>query len=92
MVADVPGNPVDFEITWGEVHDAKTAGCIIDIVGAVENFTADKGFDSESIRDSARQAGINPVIPRKSNSKKPNSEFDPHLCKLIAPLGRKLVR
>jgi transposase len=50
--------------------------------GAAENFIADKGYDSEVIREQARAAGMNPVIPRKSNSKKPNPEFDIHLYKL----------
>lgn len=82
MAADAHGNPIDFEITGGEVHDAKAAPCLIDKIGVVENFIADKGYDSETIRDQARKTGANPIIPRKSNSKKPNPEFDSHLYKL----------
>ena len=42
----------------------------------------DKGYDSEKIRDQARASKMNPVIPRRSNSKKPNPEFDSHLYKM----------
>jgi len=43
---------------------------------------ADKGYDPEAIHEQIRQAGAVPVIPRKSNSKQPNPEFDSHLYKL----------
>lgn len=82
MAADAHGRPIDFEITGGEVHDAKVAGKLIEKLGEAENFIADKGYDSQPIRDQLKQAGIKPVIPRKSNSKKPNPEFDLHLYKL----------
>ncbi|MCK9503776.1 MAG: IS5 family transposase [Porticoccaceae bacterium] len=83
VAADAHGNPIDFEVTGGEVHDAKVANQLIAKVGAADHFVADKGYyDAESIRESARAAGMNPVIPRKSNSKKPNPEFDSHLYKL----------
>lgn len=82
LAADAHGNPIDFEVTGGEVHDSKVATEIIEKIGEAENFIADKGYDSEAIRDRARAAGMNPVIPRKSNSTKPNPEFDEHLYKL----------
>lgn len=82
MACDAHGNPIDFEITGGEVHDAKAAPEVIRKVDKAENFIADKGYDSEEIRAQARSKGMNPVIPRKSNSKKPNPEFDSHLYKM----------
>jgi transposase len=82
ITADAHGNPIDFEITGGEVHDSKVANRLIQKVGEAENFIADKGYDSDAIRDQARTAGMNPVIPRKSNSKRPNPEFDAYLYKL----------
>jgi transposase len=82
MAADAHGNPIDFEVTGGEVHDAKAAPQILAKVKEAENFIADKGYDSEAIREEARQRGMNPVIPRKSNSQKPNPEFDSELYKL----------
>jgi transposase len=82
MAADAHGNPIDFEITGGEVHDAKAAERVIKKIGVAEHFIADKGYDSEMIREQVREAGMNPVIPRKSNSVKPNPEFDSFLYKL----------
>ncbi|MEB0015967.1 transposase [Pseudomonas sp. RTB3] len=66
----------------GEVHDAKVANQLIAKTGMAEHFIADKGDDSEAIREQARTAGMNPVTPRKSNSKKPNAEFYSHRYKL----------
>lgn len=82
MAADAHGNPIDFEVTGGEVHDAKAAPGLIDKIKAAQHIIADKGYDAETIREHIRQAGAHPVIPRKSNSKKPNPEFDSHLYKL----------
>ena len=82
MACDAHGNPIDFKITGGEVHDAKTAPQIIEMIQEAENFIADKGYDSEAIREQARAHKMNPVIPRKSNSKRPNPEFDSHLYKV----------
>lgn len=82
MAADAHGNPIDFEITGGEVHDVKIADKLIEKIGTAEYFIADKGYDSDNIRQQAKKAKMNPVIPRKSNSKKPNPEFDSYLYKL----------
>ena len=80
--ADAHGNPIDFEITGGETHDAKAAPEVIRKLDKADNFIADKGYDSEEIRNQARARGMNPVIPRKSNSKRPNPEFDSFLYKM----------
>jgi transposase len=82
MACDAHGNPIDFEVTGGEVHDATAAPQVIEKVKEAQNFIADKGYDSEAIRELARARKMNPVIPRRSNSKKPNPEFDRELYKL----------
>jgi transposase len=82
MLADAHGNPIDFEITGGEVHDVKAAERVVKKIEKAEHLIADKGYDSDLIRQEVRESGMNPVIPRKSNSKKPNPEFDVHLYKL----------
>jgi transposase len=95
MVADAHGNPIDFEITGGEVHDAKAAPEIISRIGKAENFIADKGYDSDGIREQVRALGIVPIIPRRSNSVKPNPEFDKSLYKarhLVENLFARLKR
>ena len=82
IAADAHGNPIDFEITGVEIHDSKIAEKIIEKVGNAEHLIADKGYDSEEIRELSRRAGMTPVIPRKSNSNKPNPEFDSHPYKM----------
>lgn len=82
LATDAHGHPIDFEITGGEVHDAKIADKMIEKIGKAENIIADKGYDSDAIRENARASGMTPVIPRKSNSKKPNPEFDSCLYRL----------
>ena len=82
MLADANGNPIDFEITGGEIHDVKAANKTIKKLTRAEYFIADKGYDSDLIGQELRKAGIIPVIPRRSNSRKSNTEFDAHLYKL----------
>lgn len=82
IAADAHGNPIDFEVTGGEVHDAKGADILMEKITGAHYLIADKGYDSESIRTHAREAGIVPVIPRRSNSDKANPEFDSYLYKL----------
>lgn len=82
MVTDAHGNPISFEITGGQVHDAAIAMKLLDMVPGAEIFVADKAYDSDQIRDYARKQEIRPVIPRRINSKKDNPEFDGHLYKL----------
>jgi hypothetical protein len=41
------GNPIDFEITGGQVHDAKVADKVLGKISTAEHLIADKGYDSE---------------------------------------------
>lgn len=82
IAADAHGNPIDFEITGGEVHDSQVADAIIGRIGEADYFIADKGYDAELIRRCAKESGMIPVIPRRFNSKQQNPEFDTHLYKL----------
>lgn len=46
------------------------------------DFTmADKGYDSEDVRNAIRKKSSTPVIPRKSNSKVGNADMDWYLYK-----------
>ena len=82
LAVDANGYPIDFEITGGEVHDSQIAPKLIEWVDSAEYLVADKGYDSESIRDVARNHKMVPVIPRRSNSVKDNAEFDGYLYQL----------
>ena len=94
ITADAHGNPVDFEITGGEVHDSKVADKLIEKCGPeASSFIADKGYDSGEIRKKVRGKGMTPIIPLRKNSKKINNDFDKHLYKqrhLVENLFAKL--
>jgi len=55
---------------------------LIELVGSAEYLMADKGYDSDTIRDKARQHKMNPVIPKRKNAKQPNPDFDSYSYKL----------
>lgn len=80
MATDAHGNPLCLEITGGQVHDSQVAATLIDQVQG-ENLIADKRYDSEEIREKARSKNMVPIIPKRSNSKTPNPEFDKDIYK-----------
>ncbi|WP_228706569.1 IS5 family transposase [Psychrobacter sp. Sarcosine-02u-2] len=82
LSCDADGYPLHFKITGGDVHDSQVAGELIDMIGQADYFIADKGYDSETIRDKARSHNMIPVIPKRKNAKQPNPEFDSYLYKL----------
>ena len=73
---DAHGLPIDFELTGGEVQDCKSAAEFIEKLPAARYTIANKGYDSEEVRDTIRKKSSIPVIPRKSNSKIGNTDMD----------------
>lgn len=76
LAVDSSGNPIDFEITGGEVHDSKVAPQLIAKLPPSSYVIADKGYDSEDLRIQIRARNATPVIPRKRNSKTGNADID----------------
>ena len=76
LAVDSYGLPIHFDITGGEVHDSKAAHDLIDKLPKADYVMADKGYDSEAIRDEIRERDSIPVIPRKQNSKVGNADMD----------------
>lgn len=64
------------------MHDSQVANDLIEVIEQAEYFIADKGYDSQKIRDKAIEPGMKAVIPRRKNTKQPNPEFDSYLYKL----------
>ena len=60
----------------GEVHDCKIAPEFIEKLPNAEHTIADKGYDSDKVRDTIRKKSSIPVIPRKINSKTGNADMD----------------
>jgi transposase len=76
LAVDAYGLPIYFEIVEGQEHDSKSAPELIEKLPPAAEIIADKGFDSEEIREAIREHGAKPVIPRRSNSKKGNDDMD----------------
>jgi hypothetical protein len=68
--------PVEFEITCGEVNDCSAAPDLIARLPDTKAIIADKGYDSEWIREQITKKGARAVIPRKRNSLKGNADMD----------------
>jgi transposase len=82
FIADSHGNPIDFQVTAGNVHDVAAAPDLIsNIPEAAENLLADKGYDSDPLRDQIRLQNMRPIIPRRENSSKENPECDKGIYK-----------
>lgn len=78
-VADGLGNPVDFILTGGEVHDNLCADVLLN--GKNADFViADKAYDSDRTLEKIAQIGATAVIPPKSNRKE-QRDFDKHYYK-----------
>jgi transposase len=76
MAVDACGLPIEFELTGGEVHDCKVAPEFIEKLPVSEYTIADKGYDSEELRQLIRDRSSIPIIPRKSNSITGNDDID----------------
>lgn len=79
-----------FEITGGQINDCTQVPALIAKVPAAQMIIADKGYDSEDIREQVE--GANAVILRKRNSVKGNA--DPwsglkRLIRTVLPEGRR---
>jgi transposase len=62
------GLPVGLVLTPGEASDTKGYGSVMDHPGPQPKvIIANKGYDSDAIRDDLKARGVGPVIPRKRN-------------------------
>ena len=69
LLCDALGRPLRFLLTGGEKADCQSALLLIEgqQTGAV---VADKGYDTDAIRDHLDSRGIKAVIPTRSHRKK----------------------
>jgi transposase len=70
LKTDLDGYPLGFHLTGGEASDSRNFETLLGIGPDVDPraAVADKGYDAKSNRDLARQRGICPVIPYRSNT------------------------
>lgn len=65
-VCDALGNPLRFIVTPGQQHDASQGIEIISGINA-KALLADKGYDSDALREYAAAQGMTPHIPPRKN-------------------------
>lgn len=58
------GKPVRLALTGGECHDQSQAESLLEDLSP-QNVIADKGYDSDPLRDTIRRRGATPVIPAR---------------------------
>ena len=78
LAVDSMGLPIHFEITGGQVHDSVVATTLVKytINEDSDYYVADRGYDSQELRDSISKQGSKSAIPRKKNSKTGNDDID----------------
>jgi transposase len=71
LKTDFGGLPIAFHLTGGEASDSRNFETLLDIGPDISPRAAlgDKGYDSKSNREAARQRGICPAIAYRSNTK-----------------------
>jgi transposase len=82
MVTDSSGNPIDFEITEGQLHDIQMATELVERTPHSDYTVADKGYDGEYLRWVIRECQSIPVIPKKKNSRSKNKQYDEDIYRL----------
>ena len=90
-LADALGNLVDFRLLPGQAHDLRGTAALIEGLTCGQ-ILADRAFDANWVREALEKAGIEAVIPPKSNRSFP-AELDRDTCKwrhLIENLFGKL--
>ncbi|PIL12453.1 hypothetical protein P775_28545 [Puniceibacterium antarcticum] len=73
-LSDALGNLIDFRLLPGQAHDLRGTAALIEGL-ACDQFLADRAFDANWVREALAGAGIEAVIPPKSNRRFP-PEFD----------------
>jgi transposase len=74
---DALGNPLRFTLTGGQAHDITQADELIDGIES-DYVIADRGYDSQRLRERIVEMGATPVIPPRSNRTEP-LQYDEHL-------------
>ena len=84
LAVDANGNPVEFIITDGTTHDVKVAPELLSLLDLEHTDTvcADKGYDSDVLREQIIATATKANIPKKSNTKSNNDHMDWYLYKI----------
>ena len=80
LAVDAHGMPVRIIVTEGTTADCTQASKLIEGFAAGQ-LLADRGYDSDSIVEQAKQQGMGVIIPPRKN-RKDHREYDKNLYKL----------
>ena len=83
--------PIAFLLTGGQVADCVAADVLLDQMGAAEILHADKGYDTNAVRDKIERKGTAPNIPPKLNRRWKNC-FSPYLYRKRNAIERMFGR
>ena len=84
LAVDSNGNAIEIIISDGTTHDVKIVPKRIEKLDLSESevVCADKGYDSEVLREQISKVKAEANIPRKSNTKSNNDHMDWYLYKI----------
>ena len=84
LAMNANGNPIEFIIGNGKTHNVKVAPNLIDALDLKETeiLCADKGYDSELLREKIENTETKANIPKKCNSKSSSQHMDSYLYKI----------
>ncbi len=70
-MCDGDGKPLILLLTEGQVSDYRGAATVLPALPEANALIADKGYDSDRLRDALVNLGIRPCIPGRSGRKRP---------------------
>lgn len=76
LAVDSGGLPLYFELSGGQVNDIIHAESLINHTPNTTSVIADKGYDSQPLREAIEVQGRTANIPRRNNSKIGNADMD----------------
>lgn len=68
-ICDAKGRPCVLLLTPGNVHDGRVAQLCIEAMPPSAELVADKGYDSQALREWLVERGTQPIIPPRKNRK-----------------------
>jgi transposase len=80
-LADAKGRLIAILLTGGQAHDYPVAKRLIRRVKPPKHMLGDMAYDGDQLREELTEQGTKPVIPNRSNRKKPFS-FNKRIYKL----------
>ena len=76
MAVDSWGLSVHFELPVGQAHDVSYGESLVVSSPNAEVVVADRGYDSQALRELIKSRNAKHVIPRKGNSKQGYDDID----------------